>query len=397
MRLLGEAGPGSAAAPHPLASADRDGVGPARSPATMAGWRTSLAGRSRSASASPPGSTWWRRHRRARSPTTRHVLEERRAAGLNGVDAVHVPQPGALHRSGAHPARRPAPSSSAPAPTTATRRPGPTGAGPVARVARYVWADDQDRAARRRSGRGRRPGRRRAPGVRRVRPEPPGRPARRPAAPASAGTARTPTCCCPGTGRWFLLGSVLTDAPPRHRRRRPARWPTGAARASAASPACPTGAIVAPGVVDARRCLSWSLQAPASFPRDQRVALGDRLYGCDDCQEVCPPNRSARRRVAEAAGATGRPRRRLGPGARAARRRPTTSCSTATAAGTSPTATRATSAATPCVVLGNVGDGDDPAVVDRPAPAACTDPDPLLRAHAVWSARRLGCDDLLVV
>ncbi|MDZ7734003.1 MAG: 4Fe-4S double cluster binding domain-containing protein [Acidimicrobiia bacterium] len=57
---------------------------------------------------------------------------------------------------------------------------------------------------------------------------------------------------------------------------------------------CPTGAIVAPGVVDARRCLALARAGrPGSFPAEHREALGDRIYGCDDCQEVCPPNRSA--------------------------------------------------------------------------------------------------------
>ena len=54
---------------------------------------------------------------------------------------------------------------------------------------------------------------------------------------------------------------------------------------------CPTGAIVGPGIVDARRCLAWLVQAPGPIPIEFRVALGIRLYGCDDCQEVCPPNR----------------------------------------------------------------------------------------------------------
>src|SRR5690606_1907168 len=52
----------------------------------------------------------------------------------------------------------------------------------------------------------------------------------------------------------------------------------------------------APGVVDARRCLAWLVQAPGRFPPSFRAALGDRIYGCDDCQEVCPPNRLVDRR-----------------------------------------------------------------------------------------------------
>jgi epoxyqueuosine reductase len=46
-------------------------------------------------------------------------------------------------------------------------------------------------------------------------------------------------------------------------------------------------------VVDARRCLAWLAQAPGDFPEDLREALGQRLYGCDDCQDVCPVNRRA--------------------------------------------------------------------------------------------------------
>jgi epoxyqueuosine reductase len=54
---------------------------------------------------------------------------------------------------------------------------------------------------------------------------------------------------------------------------------------------CPTGAIIAPGVVDARRCLAWHVQQKGDLPHEFRVALDDRLYGCDECQEVCPPSR----------------------------------------------------------------------------------------------------------
>lgn len=89
----------------------------------------------------------------------------------------------------------------------------------------------------------------------------------------------------PGAGSWFVLGSVITtaDLP----RSTPVEDGCGACRRCL--DACPTGAIVRPGVVDARRCLAWLLQRPGIMPRDVRPALGDRLYGCDDCQEVCPP------------------------------------------------------------------------------------------------------------
>ncbi len=93
----------------------------------------------------------------------------------------------------------------------------------------------------------------------------------------------------PGRGSWFVLGSVITTA---------ALEPS-APVADQCGPCrrcldgCPTGAIVAPGVVDARRCLAWLVQADGDFPLEFREALGDRIYGCDDCQEVCPPNRMA--------------------------------------------------------------------------------------------------------
>jgi epoxyqueuosine reductase len=92
----------------------------------------------------------------------------------------------------------------------------------------------------------------------------------------------------PGRGSWFVLGSVVTDAP---LETNDARVPDGCGACRRCIDGCPTGAIVAPGVVDARRCLAWLLQATGDFPEPFRVALGDRIYGCDECQEVCPPNR----------------------------------------------------------------------------------------------------------
>ncbi len=93
----------------------------------------------------------------------------------------------------------------------------------------------------------------------------------------------------PGKGSWFVLGSVLTDAPLDPS---PRVVDDGCGSCHRCVDSCPTGAIVGPGVVDARRCLAWLVQAPGRFPIAYREALGDRLYGCDECQEVCPPTRT---------------------------------------------------------------------------------------------------------
>ena len=93
----------------------------------------------------------------------------------------------------------------------------------------------------------------------------------------------------PGKGSWFVLGSVITTAALEPST--PVPEQCGPCRRCLDG--CPTGAIVAPGVVDARRCLAWLVQADGDFPLEFREALGDRLYGCDDCQEVCPPNKAA--------------------------------------------------------------------------------------------------------
>lgn len=99
----------------------------------------------------------------------------------------------------------------------------------------------------------------------------------------------------PGLGSWFVLGSVVTDAPLAPRLAAPITTEEGCGTCERCLPACPTGALVAPGVLDARRCLAWLLQAPGDFPVAYRSALGGRLYGCDDCQVACPPNRSVER------------------------------------------------------------------------------------------------------
>lgn len=91
----------------------------------------------------------------------------------------------------------------------------------------------------------------------------------------------------PGKGSRFVLGSIVTDA---------IVEPAKELVADACGPCrrcienCPTDAIVSDGTIDSNRCLAWLVQAKGDFPVEFRKALGDRIYGCDDCQSTCPPN-----------------------------------------------------------------------------------------------------------
>jgi epoxyqueuosine reductase len=203
----------------------------------------------------------------------------------------------------------------------------------------------------------------------------------------------------PGQGSWFVLGSVVTDAP-----LPPERSPVadGCGTCHRCLDGCPTGAIIAPGVVDANRCLAWLVQRPGTFPAEHRVALHDRIYGCDDCQEVCPPNR---RLGPSTSGGT------TAPGARHVRASETDEAwvdllgllaaddATLLArhgrwyiADRDPRWLRRNA----LVALGNVGDAGD----ERVAATLRTylrQADPLLRAHATWAAGRLGRNDLVAL
>ena len=229
----------------------------------------------------------------------------------------------------------------------------------------------------------------------------------------------------PGSGSLVVLGAVVTDA--RLVSADPEPVADGCGSCRRCLDGCPTGAIVAPGKVDARRCLAWLVQADGVFDPDYRVALGDRIYGCDDCSDVCPPNRvHLRRRSADEA-----------PGADPSQAAATlridgdTSAPQRSGDGSSrsvPTQAIDGDASVPqqawvgvldlleasdeelladygrwyipkrqprylrrnaLVVLANVGHRCDPRV--RVAvEAALGDADPLISAHGVWCARRLG-------
>jgi len=106
-----------------------------------------------------------------------------------------------------------------------------------------------------------------------------------------------------GFGSWVVLGAVVTTAALEPA---PAPMEDGCGPCRRCIDACPTGAIVEPGVIDASRCLSWLAQKPGPFDPRFREALGDRLYGCDDCQDSCPPARVAGARRAAATASTNR-------------------------------------------------------------------------------------------
>jgi len=91
-------------------------------------------------------------------------------------------------------------------------------------------------------------------------------------------------------GSWFFLGEIYTDLP------LPTDEPGTAhcGSCTACIEACPTAAIVAPYELDARLCISYlTIEHPGAIPLRLRPAMGNRIYGCDDCQLVCPWNRYA--------------------------------------------------------------------------------------------------------
>ncbi len=93
-------------------------------------------------------------------------------------------------------------------------------------------------------------------------------------------------------GSWFFLGEIYTDLP------LPTDTPASAhcGTCTRCIDICPTQAIIAPNRVDARRCISYlTIELKTAIPEEFRRAIGNRIFGCDDCQLVCPWNKFAKR------------------------------------------------------------------------------------------------------
>ncbi len=191
-------------------------------------------------------------------------------------------------------------------------------------------------------------------------------------------------------GNWLFLATILTrqeflpDAPVRKQASDFADVGLLCGKCTRCLDACPTEAFAAPGVVDARRCISYqTIENKGVIPRELRAGIGNRIYGCDVCLEVCPWNRfaAAGREVLlvarrELAGLTVREILALTP-ARFAEVFRKTPIKRVKLAGLLRNA---------CIVAGNSGDAG---LVELLVGLA-THESPLVRAHAVWAVRKLA-------
>ncbi len=92
-------------------------------------------------------------------------------------------------------------------------------------------------------------------------------------------------------GSWFFLGEIYTDIPLSNDK----QVSEHCGECVACLDICPTQAIVAPYQVDARQCISYlTIELHGSIPEPLRKSIGNRIYGCDDCQLICPWNRFAK-------------------------------------------------------------------------------------------------------
>ncbi len=180
-------------------------------------------------------------------------------------------------------------------------------------------------------------------------------------------------------GNWILLGEILStvelepDPPERNL----------CGSCTRCLDACPTQAISAPFQLDARRCISYlTIELKGSIPPEFRRAIGNRIFGCDDCLAVCPWNRFAR--VGQL----------MKPFARGDMQSPDLLCllsldeagfKTRFAGTPIVRAKRRGFLRNVCVALGNVGDSNALPALER----AASDPEPLIAEHATWAVEQI--------
>lgn len=252
--------------------------------------------------------------------------------------------------------------------------PGPKPGPAEGRLARYTWWDAYAGLRRALEELGRRLG-----GVYRVLVDSPDHVDREAAARAGVGFYGKNTMVITRRhGSWVVLGTLVTEAeieptPP---------LDVDCGDCRLCIDACPTGALDEPGVLDATRCLSYWSQSPRVIPEPYREELGEQVYGCDICQEVCPWNRGVERR---------RQGVELPEGAE-----PTVSLLEWLRASDEALSRRYRRLYIPrrqvrylrrnaLVVLANTGSAGHLAEAER----YLDHPDPLLREHAAWAAGRL--------
>ena len=180
-------------------------------------------------------------------------------------------------------------------------------------------------------------------------------------------------------GNWFFLSEILTTLaldpdPPETNR---------CGNCSRCIPACPTGAITAPFQLDARRCISYlTIELKGSIPVSLRPAVGNRIFGCDDCLAVCPWNRFARE----------------GALMRASARPELDAPQLLDLLALTPEEFKRRFSGTPivrtkrrgllrnvCVALGNTGSVDDLPALER----ASRDAEELIAEHAIWAIEQI--------
>jgi epoxyqueuosine reductase len=186
----------------------------------------------------------------------------------------------------------------------------------------------------------------------------------------------------PSFGSWLLLGELLLtiDLPPDQQ-----QIPSRCGTCTRCIEACPTEALVAPFNLDARRCIAYlTIEYRGSIPTDLRSLMGNRVFGCDLCQEVCPWNEKLSRRSSDSAFA---PIAELVAPSLASLMELDAESFRRRFAGTAITrARRRGLLRNTAVALGNQRDSSARPVLEQ----ALRDPEPLVAEHASWGLEQLG-------